>query len=694
MLSKNEIPPNEALLERFSPLKFEKIPATSTEKKINYFKSYKPRTGEVLDYNISETFLQMEHIGTQIKYRETKAEYEPAPEYMKKQQIKKKKILYSSSGPPQWKFVNEIRLQKQEELQESFKKEFKEFVKQRRNIDKYNNDYHHSVIQSLCGPEWYQELSPKQIKTVNTLRDCMAKDLKNGTIFFTKNAIALLGLVCRPHNKKIELALRYSCGSPIEFLFILYQLLEPKRKKYSLNDRLLLSAAVHLTMAQTLRELHVRIPSPVRRSKSGTNKSKKKQKKKNYASPYLIPYTFKPNPAKYTGIYRKKHIQHPESPYFVYLDFFRVEKSIAQDYSEFNLEDLEENEKELVEETIQAQKTFKEIHNCENIILLKPTIWKSCGEFETYKKKRLEETFKNRLPSLQRLELSVNECLCPSEVKIDPEQPNKESTTCDKCSKTTKQHTISSFCDECKHNKINNIITGITIIGCNTIIIIHGGIYFDATCLCQQKLDNQLVFLKTKKNLERTTPKYVINGVIITSSGPVFSLSSAIWSNRLKKLLKTASEAKNSKEKRVRNEFKESEITKQQTPPADDFCSFQNEENDQSPKSSTSPETTSPEDCQCKRALDIFLKNKCTCEGCNVKERRKNATYILTGTAEFETESPAKIIHGVQDYQCNCLEKYLEKMKRVEEYRLRCRAAYDLRKKGIKYALEIGRAHV
>lgn len=688
MSYKNELPPNEGFLDRFSPLKFEKFPATSVKKKSNCFRSYQPRKGEVLDYNISETFLQMEHVGTQIKYRETIAEYVPAPEkYKKKLEMKKKKIVYSHGGPPQGKFVDETWLQRQEELQKIFKKEFKKFVKRRRNRDKCINDYHHSVIQRLCGPEWYQELSPKQIKTVNTLQDCIANDLKNSTFCLTKDAIAQLGLVCRPHHKKIELALRYSCGCPVEFLFILYQMLEPKRKKYSLNDRLLLSAVVHLTMAHTLRELHVRIPSPVENTKSGAISAKKKPKTKTYASPYLVPYTFKPDPAKHTGIYRKKHIQHPECPYFSYLDFFRVEKRIAQNCSEFSLKDLEENEQELVEETIQAQKTFNEIHRSENVILIKPTIWKSCNEYESYKEKKQEKSLKKLLPPLQNLELSLNECICPSEIETDPEETIKETISCEKCNNRIQKPTISSFCDECRHKKINVMITGITVIGCNTILPIHGGIYFDATCFCDQKLEHQLIFLKTKKNLERTNPKYVINGVVITSSGPVFCLSSAIWNNRLKKLLKTVSKSQHQKEKLSENELKEADRFKDQSSATDDFCSCQNESRDETTKIFSSSGPTPPEDCQCKRALDSFLNNKCTCEGCNIEKRRKNATYILTGTTEFENEPSSKIIQGLQDYQCNCLENYLEKMERVEEYRKRCQVAYELRKKRIKYAL-------
>lgn len=82
----------------------------------------------------------------------------------------------------------------------------------------------------------------------------------------------------------------------------------------------MLSAVVHLTMTETLRELHIRIPSPPPPPpKPKKKKIKKKVQKKTYKSPYLIPFTFKPTPPKHTGIYKDNHRQYPESPYFSYV---------------------------------------------------------------------------------------------------------------------------------------------------------------------------------------------------------------------------------------------------------------------------------------------------------------------------------------------------------------------------------------
>lgn len=89
--------------------------------------------------------------------------------------------------------------------------------------------------------------------------------------------------------------------------------------EYSLNDRLLLSAVVHLTMKTTLKELHIRIPSPPRKAILAKAIEKKPAKKIKCPSPYLEPYTFKPEPRKHSGMYENTHRQYPESPYFSYL---------------------------------------------------------------------------------------------------------------------------------------------------------------------------------------------------------------------------------------------------------------------------------------------------------------------------------------------------------------------------------------
>ncbi|KAJ8943484.1 hypothetical protein NQ318_006337, partial [Aromia moschata] len=306
--SRKRPPPNVDLLEQYSPYRVAKILATSTKKKEDPFESLIPKDGTCLDYNVSETFLRMDAGDTKINVRETIATYVPAPpEMIEANKMKQEQRTKHGRGvPPQWVFADEIWLQKQNEMQEVHK----------RGLKKIRRGVHHRIL-SMVGPDWFQELSPKQMRTVGQLEACILKDIKDGTIINTQENVGNLGLVLRPNHNFVTLALRLCCKCPVEFLLILYQLIDPNRSQYSLNDRLLLSAVVHLTMTKTLRELHVRMPSPPKPEKVPV-KPPKRPKEKMYISPYLKPYTFKPTPRKYTGIYENTHVQYPESSYFAY----------------------------------------------------------------------------------------------------------------------------------------------------------------------------------------------------------------------------------------------------------------------------------------------------------------------------------------------------------------------------------------
>lgn len=680
--------PDIGIMERFSTMKFEDIPITSTKNKVDAFRAFQPKYGEVLDYTISETDVKMEHKGVHINYKETKAEYVPAPEeYMKKRQMRSRTV-YSHGGPPQWKFIDEVWLENQERMQKFYKNEFETYKKMKKIANNCNVQHKHALLLSLAGPEWYQELSPRQLMIVDTFDECIQKDLKNKSICFTQKAIARLGLVCRPHHKKVEVALKNCCGSSVEFLCILYQLLDPHRKEYSLNDRLLLSAVVHLNITQILRELHIRIPSPVRHKKE-TIITKKPIRKKTYISPYLEPYTFKPNPPKFTGVYYKKHVQHPQSLYFSYIDSLRKEQCVAKRYSETDLADFSEDEKEFIKETIQAQELYNKIQCSNEVTLLKPTKLKRCIKFEYYQKLLNEKCGKVNvitpinLPPLQDLERMQVNCECPNYVERPRDNIHNEDSKCDCKKEISTEVIVSSFCTECswkkEHKKINGIVIGITVVACTEVIPIHGGIYIDTNCYCKEQLENEQLLLKTKNTLKNLNQKYVNNGVVISAIGPVYYMTTAIWSDRLKKLLKMPVQ-----EKKMNTMQNNPSISSQQVS-YQEPCSFcekvEQEENN------LSSEPVDDSACQCKREIDNFLKSKCICEECNVERRRKEATYIVSGLQDMENEPPLNIVHGIQDCQCNCLYKYLEKMRRVEEYRKRCQLVYDLRKKSVKYTL-------
>lgn len=130
---------------------------------------------------------------------------------------------------------------------------------------------HESLIGKV-GPSWYQELSNIQYAVVDELKRVLNRDHRLKTIINTQEALSCLGIVLRANHTKVEYAIKKFHKCPVEFLLTLYKLLEPQRKGYSLNDKIILSAVVHLTMRDTLKQLHLRIPSP-KRSKMRTQRA-------------------------------------------------------------------------------------------------------------------------------------------------------------------------------------------------------------------------------------------------------------------------------------------------------------------------------------------------------------------------------------------------------------------------------------
>lgn len=288
-----------------------------TSRQRNIFEKFRPKKDTCLDYNISQTDCKLEAGYTKIHLQQTYANYVPNPK--PQPQKNRKKIIYFSGCGPKWKFVDEIWLEKQEELQKVYKENFEKWkIETKKQQGKFAAEQHKKLLERV-GPVWFQELSPKQLNAVDNLKTCLNKDLKEKTIVNTKENIATLGLVPRPNPKKIVKALRNCCRCPVEFLLILYQLLKSERSQYSINDRLLLSGVVHLTMRDTLKELHIRIPSPPASPKV-KNSTVKHLKKVKYDSPYLEPYTFERSRTKYVGVYYNKHVQKPTSNYFSYLN--------------------------------------------------------------------------------------------------------------------------------------------------------------------------------------------------------------------------------------------------------------------------------------------------------------------------------------------------------------------------------------
>ncbi|XP_031352185.1 uncharacterized protein LOC116177359 [Photinus pyralis] len=293
-------------------------------------------------------------------------------------------VKYFSGGPPVYSFADEIWRKGLEKKQEKYRENLRTLQIENKKFMKRQVAAGHNELMALVGPDWFQELSPNQLKAADNLKNCILKDKRYKCITYTKDNIGELGLVLRPNQRHIKKALNNCCECPVEFLLILYQLMNQKRTEYSINDRLLLSAVAHLTMRETLKELHIRIPSPPR-SPRKPNPVLEQPPKPRYKSPYLATFDFVPCPRKYTGVYKNKHVQHPESPYFAYITELKQERAFENDEKRKTYIQRKQSgitvdqQKEILAELKSAQKIYESLVDFEPVpYLLKPSIYIPC----------------------------------------------------------------------------------------------------------------------------------------------------------------------------------------------------------------------------------------------------------------------------------------------------------------------------
>ncbi|KAK4875440.1 hypothetical protein RN001_011862 [Aquatica leii] len=363
---------------------------TNPKKRPDAFKSMVPPPKTVLDYNINQIDAKLKKavkMGVaQVHVTQTEASYKhPPPGYVFPEDVTEiKKIQYSTGGPPVWKFEEEKWWEQVLLKQVKSKHNFRALTAENRKFEKMILERDHQRLIKLVGPDWFQELSPQQFDTIDLLKTCILKDKKCKTIIHTQENIKSLGLMNRPKSKHIKMALDNCCECPVEFLLILYQALNGKRTEYSINDRLLLSGVVHLTIKETLKELHIRIPSPPPPLKKKKKPKKKPPKRIKCKCPYLQPFDFVPCPRKHTGVYKNNHIQYPESPYFSYLAELKKESTFKSDKArELYLQKKQSGitltqHDDILKELKAAEKQYEKLFETEVTNLLKPSIYIPC----------------------------------------------------------------------------------------------------------------------------------------------------------------------------------------------------------------------------------------------------------------------------------------------------------------------------
>lgn len=228
-------------------------PTTIQKKQNNIIQYYQPKT--CFDYFSFQRNLKINTGDTKIYYQQRIGEryHAYSSEYALRQPLQK---CRSFDGVPQLSFIDRILNRKEEKMLKYCNEVLKECCKQTRYNHKHQSIFLHFILfltvnflaLEMVGPAWFQKLSCSQSAT---------------------------------------------------------------SKKNSIIDGLLLSAVVHLTIQETLKELQ-RLPK-------ASNKITNLKNKRNYAPLYYIPSTSVRVPKRFSEINCTKHGHRSQSPYFCYL---------------------------------------------------------------------------------------------------------------------------------------------------------------------------------------------------------------------------------------------------------------------------------------------------------------------------------------------------------------------------------------
>ncbi|RZC32158.1 uncharacterized protein BDFB_000789, partial [Asbolus verrucosus] len=682
------------------------IISTNAQPNEDKFKKYRPLRNTCDDYHISQTDTKLDAGDTKIHVQETVAEYvpflsDPPPP------PPPKKVKYFSGGPPKWEFCDEKLLMTR-----------------------------HRYMLALVGPEWYQELSPKQIKTVDNLKNCILKDYTEGVTMHTQNNIAELGLVLRPNHRHVEKALKNCCKCPVEFLLILYQLINPHRKNYSINDRLLLSAVVHLTMTDTLRELHIRIPSPPPPPKM-KKKKPKKRKKLQYESPYLEPFTFVRDPPKFTGLYCNKHRQYPEI-----------------------------TDREIDEETEYAQMLYEQLVTYRPVCrLLKPSRYQQCINFRIKRQEKIE-TMELEQRALMYLQDEEDYDGCIEGEECENDECKDASQNC--CGKEIEEITSAQIAEveeailgepapqpyteelkqevvsdkevekledyekkveqyeqyqkrkdlirEAVKNKKKFVIGGV-VNTANGPIYILSGLLPKFECICQQKARKEAEEKRRLANMPHIPPgriKYAIGGVRETPQGNVYIINQTlpidprecsevyeqlweeehaicleIYESHMREIQEDLNEMEdNITQLNGKTDDKVEEVILSEHAPQPCPCTEELKQKVVSDKEVKKLETEHTI-CECKEESRKFVdKPLCQCEKCVEERMKKTTTLVIAGMKERQSEEVIPIIDAlIAEQPCSCLEDYEKKVGQYEQYQKRKELFYETVKNKKKFVI-------
>ncbi|GLV35941.1 uncharacterized protein CBL_09841 [Carabus blaptoides fortunei] len=428
------------------------------KKKLDIYDQLRPHSG--IKYYLSQTEINWSAGVQSVHLKQTAVEYEPGQDLTTPPVEQESLARYTKRKyrGPVWRFQEEIEEEKREARAERMKRIVRKRLRAAasKTATSQKDKLHDHIVHSI-GPEWYHELSNKQMHSADKLKDALVKDHKNKTVDNTQDILTELGLAVWPHHTKIAYALKKYYQCPVEFLLKLYKLNRSKDEIagncYTLDNRLLLSAVVHLTMRNTLRELHLRIPSPPKVQK-GKHKEEVKKKLPHHPSPYLNPFPFIPQ-ADPESISKSRRKEYPKSRYFNYVkDMYEMyyedqsESSIRKQGKKAHQSKYDKPPK------IPVRQLARKLIGEKKYRLKKPSAYVSpCDEVEDKSKKSRIEISKEEQTSIKQVPKD-EEIIDPIQTK--PSAQGNEEKLQDEAIQNDKEEEITDDCT-CKPAGENRI---------------------------------------------------------------------------------------------------------------------------------------------------------------------------------------------------------------------------------------------
>ncbi|KAL7029411.1 hypothetical protein ACKWTF_006234 [Chironomus riparius] len=169
-----------------------------------------------------------------------------------------------------------------------------EDAQKNKQLEKYKN--------KIRGPNWYEELTERQVAAANLLFTALRKETLDYQLKRTKHVLWGISINPLPNKNQLTKAIKFAKNSDLAFLWYLYHKVYHSfhetctQRKYSLNERVILSCICHLDMLVTLRELDKILPKP---NMSKIIKTDKRFNKKKVKYSHILP----PRPVPPLSIY-------------------------------------------------------------------------------------------------------------------------------------------------------------------------------------------------------------------------------------------------------------------------------------------------------------------------------------------------------------------------------------------------------